>query len=175
MTSNKFLLIQNPIDTTPYIQMKPRGDKIKLEKDLTLRDLESSLKRAGEIQKEATFYAPDGASIAKVSKIQQLLHIPYFVMKLDNLREFNVMSEKSFSLRNKKFTLTAEEKQIFDSCKELHMRDQKALEISRFTSTFEQQIAQKEEWSQNEIIIMIREVLAQKARTAREEKEVLEL
>lgn len=110
-----------------------------------------------------------------MSKIAHLLHIPYFVMKLDNLREINVMSEKSFSLRNKKFTLSAEEKQIFDSCKDLNMRDQKALEISRFTSTFEQQIAQKEEWSQNEIIIMIREVLAQKARTAREEKEVLEL
>lgn len=90
--------------------MKPRGEKIKLEKDLSLKDLETSLKRAGEINKEAQFYAPDGASIAKVSKISHLLHIPYFVMKLDNLREINVMSEKSFSLRNKKFTLNAEEK-----------------------------------------------------------------
>jgi hypothetical protein len=68
-------------------------------------------------------------------------------MKLDNLREFNVMSEKSFSLRNKKFTLNAEEKAIYDTCKELNMRDQKALEISRFTSTFQQQILSKPEWS----------------------------
>jgi len=44
-------------------------------------------------------------------------------MKIDNTREYNIMSEKSFSLRNKKFTLSAEEKAIYDKCKELNMRD----------------------------------------------------
>ena len=65
-----------------------------------------------------------------------LLHIPYFVMKIDETREYNIMSEKSFSLRNKKFTLNAEEKAVYDQCKELSMRDQKALEVSRFVSQF---------------------------------------
>ncbi len=62
----------------------------------------------------AKFFAPDGAAIAKTSKLHYLLHIPYFVMKIDNNREFNILSEKSFSLRNKKFTLTAEEKAVYD-------------------------------------------------------------
>jgi len=54
------------------------------------------------------------------------------------------------------------------------MRDQKALEMARFVSKFQQQIQEKPVWNQNEILIMMREVLAQKARTVREEKEILE-
>jgi hypothetical protein len=44
-------------------------------------------------------------------------------MKVDDTREFNVMSEKSFSLRNQKFTLNASEKALYDECKDLKMRD----------------------------------------------------
>jgi hypothetical protein len=67
---------------------------------MTVNQLESELKAAGEAKESASFIAPDGALIAKTTKMQHLLHIPYFVMKLDGHREFNVMSEKSFSLRN---------------------------------------------------------------------------
>jgi hypothetical protein len=44
------------------------------------------------------------------------------------------MSEKSFSLRNNKFRLNPSEKVVYDSCKHLNMRDQKAIEISKFLS-----------------------------------------
>jgi hypothetical protein len=44
-------------------------------------------------------------------------------MKVDDNREYNVMSEKSFSLRNQKFTLNAAEKALYDDCKALNMRD----------------------------------------------------
>jgi len=44
-------------------------------------------------------------------------------MKLDGHREFNVMSEKSFSLRNQKFTLSGRDKKVYDACKSLNMRD----------------------------------------------------
>ena len=69
LTSNKFLLIQNPIDSMPYIQLQARGPQIKLQRDLTLGDLEKQLKGIGEVKENAKFYAPDGAIIAKVSKI----------------------------------------------------------------------------------------------------------
>ena len=81
---------------------------------MSLIDFESQLKQAGEIKDTAKFYAPDGAAIAKTSKLHYLLHIPYFILKIDNSREYNVLSEKSFSLRNKKFTLSAEEKAVYD-------------------------------------------------------------
>lgn len=54
------------------------------------------------------------------------------------------------------------------------MRDNKALEFSRFAGQFEKEIAQKNEWTQNELLIIIREVLANKASTIREEKDILE-
>jgi hypothetical protein len=57
-------------------------------------------------------------------------------MKVDDNREYNVMSEKSFSLRNQKFTLDAAEKAVYDECKSLNMRDQKAIELTRFLSRF---------------------------------------
>lgn len=96
---------------------------IELEKEMSLNDLERKLKQFGEVKNSVNFIAPDGAQIAKCSKLHHLLHIPYFVMKIDNLREYNVLSEKSFSLRNSKFTLNSSEKSIYDTCKDLGMRD----------------------------------------------------
>jgi hypothetical protein len=154
--------------------LKVNGPQIQLQKELTLNEFETKLKQAGEVQEQVKFFAPDGASIAKTTRMHYLLHIPYFIIRLDQDREYNIMSEKSFSLRNKKFTLDAREKAIYDTCKQLNMRDQKALEISRFLSRFEVDLAEKEDWGNNEILIMIREVLARKASTVKEEKDVLE-
>ena len=77
----------------------------------------------GQATKEVDFYSPDGSMIAKSTQFLHLFHIPYFIMKIDNLSEYNVMSEKSFSLGNQKFNLGPKEKVIFDECKELGMRD----------------------------------------------------
>ena len=154
-----------------------------MKKELTVRDVENELKRNGDIKTEANFIAPDGAFIAKSTKIHHLLHIPYFVMKIDGHREYNVMSEKSFSLRNQKFTLNAHEKRMFDTCRQLNIRDQNGVDLSRFASQFEEELlgqdvehgaVAKDVWTQNEILILIREVLAEKASNAKEEREILE-
>ena len=101
LTTNRFLLVQNPIDEHPYIQLREGGPKLTMLQDMTLKDLERELKQKGEAKKEANFIASDGALIAKSTKLYHLLHQPYyFVIKLDGHREFNVMSERSFSLRN---------------------------------------------------------------------------
>jgi len=92
------------------------------------------------------------------------------------------MSAKSFSLRNQKFTLTSHEKRVYDSCKaELHMRDQNAVEVARFLSQFEHELLDdfgddpnKKQWTQNEVMILAREVIAEKAASAKEEREILE-
>lgn len=81
---------------------------------MTVNDLEKKL--------SARLTAPDGALIARSTRVHQLLHIPYFVVKQGH-SEYNVLSEKSFSLRNQKFTLNGQEKRVFDACKELNMRD----------------------------------------------------
>jgi hypothetical protein len=117
------VLIQNPLDKLPYIQLRPNSKSISLQKEMTVSELERKLKEAGEAKESANFIAPDGALISKATKIQHLLHIPYFVMKLDGHREYNIMSEKSFSLRNQKFTLSGEDKKVYDACKQLKMRD----------------------------------------------------
>lgn len=112
------------------------------------------MKETRQANKIVNFYSPEGSLIAKSTKVHHLLHIPYFVMKIDNITEYNIMSEKSFSLRNQKFTLNPDEKMVYDNCKEIGMRDNKALAISRFLSSFEKEIAAKTEWNQNELLIV---------------------
>ena len=105
------------------MQIKKNGPNYKLEKDMTLADLEKQLKMKGESKKDVKFYAPDGAFISKGTSFSHMMHIPYFVMKIDGEKEYNILSEKSFSLRNTKFALTPNEKPIYDQCKILGMRD----------------------------------------------------
>jgi len=63
---------------------------------------------------------------------------------------------------------------VYDNCKEIGMKDNKALEISRFTSAFEHALSSKKEWTQDELLILIRDVLARKAGHIKEEKDILE-
>ena len=63
------------------------------------------------------------------------------------------------------------------------MREQNAVEVARFVSQLEGEllgdiqhggVGNKKEWSQNEVMILAREVLAEKASSAKEEREILE-
>ena len=100
LTTNRFVLIQNPIDSNPYLQLSNDSKHIELKKELHLRDIEKQLLQNQEAYSSVSFVAPDGALISKSTTVHHLLHLPYFVLKIDAHREFNVMSAKSFSLRN---------------------------------------------------------------------------
>ena len=100
LTTNRFVLIQNPIDSNPYLQLSNDSKHIELKKELHLRDVEKQLLQNQEAHSSVSFIAPDGALISKSTTVHHLLHLPYFVLKIDAHREFNVMSAKSFSLRN---------------------------------------------------------------------------
>ena len=103
--------------------------------------MERQLLQNREASNSVSFIAPDGALISKSTSVHHLLHLPYFVLKIDAHREFNVMSAKSFSLRNQKFTLEAHEKRVYDGCKSvLHLREQNAVEVARFVSQFQQEL-----------------------------------
>ena len=61
---------------------------------------------------------------------------PYFTLKIDEEREYNIICEKSFSYKNYKFRISEKEKPIYDRCKSLGMKDLKAIELSRFINHF---------------------------------------
>ena len=48
LTSNKFVLIENPMDKNPYLKLRPNGKHIPLDKEMSLTELEGSLKSSGE-------------------------------------------------------------------------------------------------------------------------------
>ena len=43
LTTNRFVLIQNPIDSNPYLQLSNDSKHIELKKELHLRDIEKQL------------------------------------------------------------------------------------------------------------------------------------
>lgn len=53
LTSNCFVLIENPIDEVPYIRLNPKSAKIHLERDLTLKDLEKRIKQSSDAKESA--------------------------------------------------------------------------------------------------------------------------
>ena len=61
---------------------------------------------------------------------------PYFILKISDQKEYNVLSERSFSYKNYKFYLDEQEMGIYNNCKNIGMRDQKAIEITRFIQNF---------------------------------------
>lgn len=74
LTTNRFVLVQNPLAELPFIQLRGSASKrIPLVKGMTVRELEQQLKAVGEAKESASFIAPDGALIAKSTKMQQLL------------------------------------------------------------------------------------------------------
>jgi len=86
-----------------------------------------------------------------------------------------VLSEKSFSLHNEKLTFTPHEKIVYDYCKkEVGMKDAKAVILSKFVSTLQQELLQKPTWSQEHLIVTIREILARQAAGVRFEREAVE-
>lgn len=81
------------------------------------------MKRNGEVKKEAKFIYSNGEEIDKDTLIDSLLMEPYFILKIDGEKEYNILSERSFSYKNYKFYLDDQEKGIYENCKNIGMRD----------------------------------------------------
>ena len=90
---------------------------------MSLREFERQLKQNRDASSHVDFLAQDGIEVAKSTALSHLLDLPHFLVKIDGTREFNFISEKSFSYKNSKFTMNSQQKAIYDHLKELSMRD----------------------------------------------------
>lgn len=70
-------------EVTPTIQLRYEGPKIRLTNEMTLKDLERSLKQSGEAKKYVEFFDNDGSRLASSSKLKNVLQMPHFKMNID--------------------------------------------------------------------------------------------
>ena len=73
--------------------------------------------------------------MAKSTKVELLLTLPYFKISIDDLKDYIVISDKKFSYNYSKFLLSGNVKKYYDYCKkELNMDDDTAIVLSSFCS-----------------------------------------
>ena len=108
MTSNKFVLVHYPVVGDPEINLTSKSKPITLRPEMSLRELENQLKQNQDATSKVDFLAQDGIPVAKSTTLQHLLDLPHFLVKIDGTREYNFISEKSFSYRNSKFTMSGQ-------------------------------------------------------------------
>ena len=75
------------------------------------------MKSGGDAKQKVQFISSRGQVFSEDTAVQELINQPYFVLKIDDLKEFNVICEKSFSYKNYKFNISVQEKPIYDNIK----------------------------------------------------------
>ena len=94
-------------------------------------------------------------------------------MVVDNDREYIVISEKSFSFQNQKYELEGNVKNFYDYCKSIEIPDEKALVLSKYSSSLFDKMANRQNWTKQEFLDKALELLIDNAHEAREEKDVV--
>lgn len=116
-------MVKYPEVGDPEINLRPKSNPITLRSEMSLSDFEKELKNNGDAKKRVEFVANDGIQFSKTTKIQHVLSLPYFLVRVDGNREYNFMSEKSFSFKNSKLTMNSDQKNLYDTLKDFDMRD----------------------------------------------------
>ena len=99
ITSNNFLLVENPPHSLPYFSFEG-SNPIYISENKTLVDLRREVVKQGKANKSVEFYSHDGVRMASYTNAHDLSFLPYFKMVLDNENDFIVIGEKSFSFKN---------------------------------------------------------------------------
>ena len=103
-----------------------------------------------------------------------LLTLPYFKIRVNDEREYIVISEKSFSFKNNKFELEGNTKLYYDYCKDLDMSDEDAVILSKFASEMLEGVQDQAGWSKEEFVRLSCNVLVNEANVTNSEKKVLD-
>ena len=95
--SNNFLVLDdNDGRRSPFLRFTTDGPQINLQAEMTLEQIEASLKSNGTIKREAEFFSPDGTRYAKCCTVREIMRFPFFHMRLDSWNEYHVHSSRAF-------------------------------------------------------------------------------
>lgn len=79
---------------------------------MTLREIEQQMLRKSIIKQRADFVAPDGTRYALSSTFSDLLRMPFFRMRLDNMTEYHVQCDTAISKQYESVAQTASEREF---------------------------------------------------------------
>lgn len=97
--ANQFIVCQPKGEDQfcPTMQLRYEGPIIKLYNEMTLKDLERTLKLAGEAKNSVEFFDQDGSRIASSSKIKHILEMSNFKMNIDVSVQYHCHSVQGFT------------------------------------------------------------------------------
>jgi hypothetical protein len=111
-TSSMFCLIRNPLYSRPFISIS-NNMEIPIEEGKNIQDLEDYSKQKYKLA-SLDFYTHNRVKIGKHTCAETLSSLPYFVLIVNGVREYFVISEKSFSFQNQKYEMSGNEKKFYD-------------------------------------------------------------
>ena len=85
------------LEVSPTIQLRFMGPKIHLTNEMTLKDLERSLKQSGEAKNLVEFFDSDGSRLATSTRLKNVLQMPNFKMNIDTAIQYHCHSSEGFS------------------------------------------------------------------------------
>ena len=167
--TNQFWLVRHPLYSNPFISVSDKFT-IPILEGKTIGDIEAETKN---LRSGVCFYSHDNAKIAKSNPATLLLDIPYFKLVVNDSLEYVVISEKSFSFQNHKYELNGNSKSFYDYCKNIPIDDDKAVLLSRYSSTLFENLAHKKTWTKDEFLDESIQSLSLIASNSSEEKDVI--
>jgi len=95
--ANQFLVMKPGHDGQTTMQLRHQGPKISLTNEMTLKDLEHTLKQSGEAKSHVEFFDRDGSRLSTSSKLKHVLEMPNFKMNIDTSVQYHCHSVEGFS------------------------------------------------------------------------------
>ena len=146
--------------------------RLNLKKGKTLAFLIAQAKEDGH--KNLAFYTSDGAVMAKSTKLDILLTLPYFKISIDSHKDYIVISDMKFSYNNSKFLLEGNVKKYYDYCiNELNMDDDTAIVLSNFSSDLLSDVVKHKDMTREEFVKKSCQILVNQANEVNMERKIL--
>ena len=77
---------------TPFFKLKDKTNEVHLVPGKTLGQIEQEMIISGQVKNRVEFFAPDGCAYARSTQVEDMLHFPFFRMRVDNLSEYHCIS-----------------------------------------------------------------------------------
>lgn len=148
------------------MQLRFEGPVIKLYNEMTLKDLERTLKSSGEAKSSVEFFDQDGSRIAYSSKVKHVLELPNFKMNIDVAMQYHCHSVQGFS--ESISAQTPEERDLYNQFKQYNLKDIKARSLAKFVSSFNRGIHNApvdRTWTPEEVAMLLRDAMAVRAQS----------
>ena len=94
--TNSFVVMDLADDHSFHLQLRDRSPSLRLNSEMSLKEVSQQLMAQGEAKQTVEFFAPDGSRYASSSMLKHIVQMPYFKLNFDSQVEYHIHSKKDF-------------------------------------------------------------------------------